>query len=264
MLIAPRYVAAAFALMGTLWYVSGPAPAEPGPGAAPSQRYRIVNTYPHDPDAYTQGLIVRNGFLYESTGRYGRSTLRKVELETGRVLQLHRLEDEHFGEGLAEWQGRLVQLTWDSETAFVHDLSTFAAAGRFAYPGEGWGLTHDGKDFVLSDGTETLRFLDSRTFRETRRLVVRDGDVPIEDLNELEFVRGEILANVWHSDRIARISPTSGRVIGWIDLAGILSPLYRRDPEAVLNGIAYDSASDRLFVTGKLWPRLFEIEIVPG
>jgi glutaminyl-peptide cyclotransferase len=229
------------------------------PGKA--QTYRVMNVYPHDPDAYTQGLVFRDGFLYESTGLNGRSTVRKVELKTGRVIQQRRLDVLHFGEGLTEWNGQLVQLTWQSQIAFVYDLVSFASQTTFAYTGEGWGLTHDGREFIMSDGTDTLRYLDSKTFRETKRVAVRDGGVPVRNLNELEWVRNEILANVWQSDRIARISPTSGRVTGWIDLAGLLSPVYRRDDDAVLNGIAYDSARDRLFVTGKLWPRVFEIQV---
>jgi glutamine cyclotransferase len=224
--------------------------------------YRVVNVYPHDPDAYTQGLIFRDGYLYESTGLNGRSTLRKVELETGRIIQQHRLDPAYFGEGLAVWNGQLVQLTWTSQLAFVYDLLDLAPKRTLGYSGEGWGLTHDGRAFILSDGTENLRFLDSETFRETRRVTVMDGGVRVKDLNELEYVRGEIYANVWQSDRIARISPRSGRVTGWIDLTGLMSPMYRRDAEAVLNGIAYDSARHRLFVTGKLWPRLFEIKVV--
>lgn len=223
--------------------------------------YRVVNVYPHDPDAYTQGLIYRNGFLFESTGLNGRSTVRKVRLETGEVVQQHRLGQEYFGEGLAELNRELVQLTWQSNIAFVYDLATLVPKRTFRHSGQGWGLTQDHKQFILSDGTETVRFLDARTFCETRRVTVTDGGVPVKELNELEYVRGEIFANVWHTDRIARISPRSGRVIGWIDLRGLLPPMYRPDPEAVLNGIADDARNDRLFVTGKLWPRLFEIEV---
>jgi glutaminyl-peptide cyclotransferase len=230
---------------------------------APVYGYRVVNVYPHDPDAYTQGLIFRDGFLFESTGLHGRSSLRKVELETGRVVQQHRLDPVYFAEGLAEWKGQLVQLTWQSNIAFVYDLVSFKPIRTLGYSGEGWGLTHDQERFILSDGTENLRFLDPGTFRELGRVAVRDGGVPIKNLNELEYVRGEIYANVWHTDRIARISPQSGQVTGWIDLRGLMSTVYRLDPEAVLNGIAYDAASNRLFVTGKLWPRLFEIEVVP-
>jgi glutamine cyclotransferase len=241
--------------------VASPPPAQK---RATVDSFKVVNVYPHDRAAYTQGLIYRDGFLFESTGLNGLSTLRKVKLETGEVLQQHRLDPKHFGEGLAVWKGQLVQLTWQSKVAFVYDLLTFAPRRTFSYSGEGWGLTHDGKQFVLSDGTDQLRFLDSETFREVRRVSAKDGRAPVRDLNELEFVRGEIYANVWHADRIAKISPQTGQVTGWIDLRGLMSTGYRLDSEAVLNGIAYDAAANRLFVTGKLWPRLFEIRAVPA
>jgi glutaminyl-peptide cyclotransferase len=231
---------------------------------APVDSFKVINAYPHDRAAYTQGLIFRDGFLFESTGLNGQSTLRKVKLDTGEVLQQHHLDSKHFGEGLSAWKGQLIQLTWQSNVAFVYDLLTFAPRRTFSYSGEGWGLTEDGKQFVLSDGTERLRFLDPETFRETRRVSVKDGATPIRDLNELEFIRGEIYANVWHTDRIARISPQTGQVTGWIDLRGLMSTGYGLEPEAVLNGIAYDAAANRLFVTGKLWPRLFEIQVVPA
>lgn len=223
--------------------------------------YRVVNTYPHDSQAYTQGLIFRDGFLFESTGLNGRSSLRKVKLETGEVLRQERIDPQYFAEGLADWGGRLVQLTWQSNVGFVYDLATFRLQRTFRFTGEGWGLTRDGSRLILSDGTDTLRFLDPATFQARGQVSVRDGGVPVKDLNELEYVRGEIYANVWHTDRIARISPESGRVVGWIDLAGILSSVYQLDSEAVLNGIAFDAVQDRLFVTGKLWPRLFEIKL---
>jgi glutaminyl-peptide cyclotransferase len=225
--------------------------------------FRVVKTYPHDPGAYTQGLLYRDGFLFESTGLNGQSTLRKVKLETGEVVQEHRLGKELFAEGLAEWNGHLVQLTWRSKIAFVYDISSFSVRRTFGYTGEGWGLTRDREGFILSDGTEQLRFLRPDTFGEVRRVTVTDRGIPVRDLNELEYVRGEVYANVWHTDRIARISPQSGQIVGWIDLRGLITSGYRLDPEAVLNGIAYDAASNRLFVTGKLWPRLFEIEVVP-
>jgi glutamine cyclotransferase len=253
--------ASAIGLIGLCGFLTS-VPAEPSQHTPPVSGYRVVNAYPHDPDAFTQGLIFRDGFLFESTGRNGQSTIRKVQLETGKVVQQHRLDQAHFGEGLAERNGELVQLTWRSGVAFVYDLVTFMPRRTFTYSGEGWGLAFDGKAFILSDGTATLRFLDPGSFRELRRLVVTDGSRRIQDLNELEYVRGEIYANVWHTDRIARIAPESGRVIGWIDLKGLLPPVYRLDPEAVLNGIAYDEARNRLFVTGKLWPRLFEIQVV--
>ena len=228
----------------------------------PVSGYKVVNAYPHDPDAYTQGLIYRGGFLYESTGRNGRSTLRKVKLETGAVLQQRQVDSAHFAEGLAEWKGRLFQLTWQSNIAFVYDLATLAPVKTLRYPGEGWGLTAGTDGLILSDGTADLRVLDPDTFRELRRVTVKDAGVAIDQLNELEFVRGEVWANVWHENRVARIDPKTGRVTGWIDLSGLMG-MYRLEPEAVLNGIAYDAASGRLFVTGKLWPKLFEIQIVP-
>jgi glutaminyl-peptide cyclotransferase len=230
---------------------------------APVESYRVVKSYPHDPAAYTQGLIYRDGFLFESTGLNGQSSLRKVRLETGEVVQQRRVDRAYFAEGLTEWNGQLVQLTWRSNIAFVYDLASFAPRRTFQYSGEGWGLTRDQAGFILSDGTDQLRFLNPDTFREVRRVTVTDRGRPVRDLNELEYIRGEVYANVWHTDRIVRISPQSGRVTGWIDLRGLLSSGYRLDAEAVLNGIAYDAANNRLFVTGKLWPRLFEIEILP-
>jgi glutaminyl-peptide cyclotransferase len=231
-------------------------------GSPPVDSYRVVKSYPHDPSAYTQGLIYRDGFLFESTGLNGRSSLRKVRLETGEVVQQRRIDQAHFAEGLADWKDQLVQLTWQSNVAFVYEFASFAPRKTYDYSGEGWGLTHDGKRFILSDGTNQLRFLDSETFRQIGRVSVMDGQTPVRDLNELEFIRGEIYANVWHTDRIARISPETGRVVRWIDLRGLMSAGYKLDPEAVLNGIAYDAARNRLFVTGKLWPRVFEIEVI--
>lgn len=237
----------------------------------PTCGYRVVNTYPHDPTAFTQGLVYDRGVLYESTGLKGRSSLRKVELETGKVLQIQRLENRYFGEGLALWRDyaprtaksdRLIQLTWLSQTGFVYDLHTFKKLNTFTYATEGWGLTYNGKELIKSDGSDTLYFLDPDTFQEIRRIRVSDNQKPIENLNELEYVRGEILANVWLSDRIARISPQTGQIKGWIDLTGIIKPAPIPETGAVLNGIAYDASQDRLFVTGKLWDRLFEIEIL--
>jgi glutamine cyclotransferase len=226
--------------------------------------YRIVNIYPHDPQAFTQGLIFRDGFLFESTGRNGQSSLRKVRLETGKVVQIQRIDDRYFAEGLTDWNGRLVQLTWQTNIGFVYDLVSFKLLDTFRYSGEGWGLTHDGTQFIMSDGGDTLRLLDPANFREQGRISVRDGSKSIKLLNELEYVSGEIYANVWPTDRIARISPESGRVVGWIDLTNLIIPFDQLDEhEAVLNGIAYDPENDRLFVTGKLWPKLFEIELVP-
>lgn len=235
--------------------------AGPKQGGPAVYGYRVVNVYPHDRQAYTQGLIFVKGFLYESTGLNGASSLRKVHLETGRAADRYSLDERYFGEGLTDWGDSLVQLTWRSNKGFVYDRSSLSVRGTFRYPGEGWGLTHDRNRLVMSDGTSTLRFLDPRTFLETERLSVLNGNVPLTDLNELEFVRGEIFANVYQTDLIARISPQTGRVTGWIDLGGLLPEKDRLLPVDVLNGIAYDGASGRLFVTGKLWPKLFEIEL---
>jgi glutaminyl-peptide cyclotransferase len=234
---------------------------EAQPGAPAMYGYRVVNTFPHDAQAFTQGLIYRDGFLYESTGLNGRSSLRKVKLETGEVVQREAVDAKYFAEGLTEWGGRLLQLTYQTGVGFVYDFATFKPERSFRYAGEGWGLTHDRTRLIMSDGSPTLRFLDPGTFQETGRLLVKDRGTPVQNLNELEYVQDEIFANVWHADRIARIDPASGRVTGWIDLTGLLSVMYSRDAEAVLNGIAYDTAGDRLFVTGKLWPKLFEIKL---
>lgn len=230
----------------------------------PVDNYKIVHTYPHDPNAFTQGLVFVDGHLYESTGRNGRSSLRMVDLSTGWVLKEYALPEEYFGEGVTDWRDTLIQLTWISGVAFVYDRSTFSVRRTLHYNGEGWGLTHDSSALILSDGTPTLRFLDPNSFHEIKKLNVRDGsNQPVRNLNELEYIHGEIYANIWHENRIARISPTTGRVLGWINLTGLLKPGEVSDPEAVLNGIAFDAKSDRLFVTGKLWPKLFEIKIVP-
>jgi glutamine cyclotransferase len=234
------------------------------PTKAPVSGYKVVKTYPHDRQAFTQGLQYVDGFLYEGTGQNGQSGIRKVELETGKVVQHQPLDAKYFGEGITVWNDTIVQLTWQSEIGFVYDKKTFKQLRTFQYEGEGWGLTHDGTRLIMSDGHErgALRFFDPKTLKETGRLVVRDGGRPVDDLNELEYVRGEVLANVWQTPRIARISPKTGEVTGWIDLSGLLDP---RDAVGVdvLNGIAYDAAGDRLFVTGKWWPKLFEIKIVP-
>ena len=223
--------------------------------------YRVVHTYPHDRNAFTQGLIFLDGHLYESTGESGHSSLRMVDLETGRVLQNAPLEQKYFGEGLTSWGSTLVQLTWLSHIGFVYDRFSFRLLRSFNYDYEGWGLTQDGKNLIESDGSSTLRFLDPVTFKEVRHIDVADGEHAVQELNELEYIHGEIYANVWHTDRIARISPINGHVLGWIDLAGLLPADQKPGPEGVLNGIAYDAEHDRLFVTGKLWPMLFEIKV---
>jgi len=225
--------------------------------------YRLVKSYPHGRSAFTQGLEYRDGFLYEGTGLVGRSSLRKISLETGQVLQNFDVPPPFFGEGITVLNQQIFQLTWQSQTGFVYDKSTFRIVRSFNYPGEGWGMTNDGKQIYMSDGTSQIRMWDPATLKEVRRITVKDGSREVTALNELEFVRGEVLANVWQTDRIARISPADGKVLGWIDLAGILDKTDRPDPQAVLNGIAYDAAGDRLFVTGKLWPKIFEIKLVP-
>jgi glutamine cyclotransferase len=231
--------------------------------APPEYTFTVVRVFPHDRSAYTQGLAYRDGFLYEGTGRNGQSSLRKVRLETGEVVQQVNLASEFFGEGITIIKDRVFQLTWKSGVGFVYDLNTFHWLRRFSCPGEGWGLATDGRELFLSDGTAAIRILDPETFQLKRRVKVHDGSTPVDQLNELEFVDGQIFANVWHTNRIARISPQTGAVVGWIDLTGLLSSVYRLEPEAVLNGIAYDAAGKRLFVTGKLWPSVFEIKLAP-
>lgn len=225
--------------------------------------YEIVNTYPHSREAFTQGLVFRDGFLYESTGLNGRSSIRKVVLETGAVIRQRDLAHEFFGEGLTDLGRHLIQITWQSQTAFVYDIDTFEPVRTFAYAGEGWGLAHDGTHLIMSDGSATLRFLDPDTFAETARRTVTFRGEPVPQLNELEMVKGELFANVWPTEVIAIIDPQSGHVTGRIDLRGLLSAVDRQTPVDVLNGIAYDAERDRLFVTGKLWPKLFEIRLKP-
>jgi glutamine cyclotransferase len=228
----------------------------------PVYSYNIVNTYPHDPDAFTQGLVFEDGVLYEGTGLLGHSTLRKVELETGAILQIRELSDEFFGEGIAIYGDKIIQLTWQSNIGFVYDKNSFELLQQFNYSTEGWGITHDGEHLIMSDGTSTLHFLDPQTFEETGQLNVFDDNGPVTRLNELEYVQGEIYANVWQTNRIALIAPETGRVVGWVDLGGLLTAEDRTELVDVLNGIAYDADSDRLFVTGKLWPKLFHIELI--
>ena len=273
----------------------GSATKPPPPAAVPETQavgsvygYEVVREYPHDTNAFTQGLIYLDGFLYESTGRTGRSSLRKVRLETGEVIQQRAVNPGDFGEGLTEWRGRLVQLTprrrgsepiWHLRKFFedvrrhfgdnvgvTYDIASLEPRSSFMYPGEGWGITHDDHRLIMSDGSSKLRFLDPETFAELGRLEVFDGDKRVENLNELEFVDGKIYANVWQQDRIAIIHPDSGQVTGWIDLARLKSrmpPLSPGPLRPILNGIAYDAAGRRLFVTGKLWPKLFEIRLTP-
>jgi glutamine cyclotransferase len=241
----------------------GASTATPGAAAEPAPVYgfEVVNTWPHDARAFTQGLIFHDGALVESTGQYGESTLRRVELKTGKVLKKVEVGRQFFAEGLTLLGGKLYQLTWQNMRCFVYDPKTFEKKGEFRYDGEGWGLTHDGQSLILSDGTNQLRFIDPETFRVTRTVSVFDRGRPLRDLNELEYVKGEIYANVWHDDRIVRLDPQTGKILGWIDLKGIIPRSELADDEAVLNGIAYDAAADRLFITGKMWPKLFEIRL---
>ena len=244
------------AVLVVVWTVA------PGVGwsQAPVCSYTVVNTYPHDDEAFTQGLLYSDGALLESTGLWGESTLRRVVLETGQVVQSIDLHPGVFAEGLALWQDRLLQLTFQQSTCVIWDADTFAAIGTFAYAGQGWGLTHDGRRLIMSNGSSALTFRDPDTFAAIDSVVVTDAGAPVDMLNELEWIRGEVFANRWLTDRIARIDPDTGDVIAWIDLAGLLDPV---PPGAdVLNGIAWDDGGERLFVTGKYWPSLFEIELV--
>jgi glutaminyl-peptide cyclotransferase len=229
----------------------------------PVYAFEVVGSYPHDARAFCQGLAIHDGKLYEGTGQYGHSSLREVDLATGRVIKQFNLDRQFFGEGITLMGDSLYQLTWQSRQAFVFDRETFEYKKTLPYRGEGWGLTHDGTHLIMSDGTSTLRFVDPATFQEVRRISVRDGRRRIDQLNELEYVDGEIFANIWKSDLIARISPADGRVQGWIDLAALWPLRQRPDTEAVLNGIAWDADDQRLFVTGKHWPKLYEIRVVP-
>ena len=219
--------------------------------------------YPHSTRSYTEGFFYLNGIFYEGTGMTGRSALMAIEPATGRVTQRMDLPAQYFGEGIVDWGPNLYEWTWQSHLCFVYDRFSLRLVKQFSYTGEGWGMTRTAREIITSDGTATLRFRDPLTFREKRHLVVKDGGRPIEQLNELEVIKGEIYANVWHSERIARISLKDGHVIAWIDLAGILPESERIDSESVLNGIAYDAVHDRLFVTGKQWPAVFEIKVVP-
>ncbi len=229
---------------------------------APVRSYKVIATYPHDPKAFTQGLQYLNGALYEGTGLNGESSIRKVNLTTGAVLKIQPVSAFYFGEGITVLGNRLFELTWRNGVAFVYDATTFQATDTLHYPGEGWGLTYDGKRLVMSDGSNALRFLDPATFRELSRLPVRDGSSPVADLNELEYIDGEIWANVWQTDRVARIDPRTGQVNSWVNFAGLLKPADRTPDTDVLNGIAYDAQGKRIFVTGKRWPKLFQIQVV--
>ena len=236
--------------------------ASPTPEIPARQSYRVINTYPHDPEAFTQGLIFDNGVLYEGTGIERQSTLRKVDLATGTVLQRHDLPPDVFGEGITLLNDKIIQLTWLSQVAYVYNKEDFTLLHEWAYSTEGWGLTHDGQRLIMSDGTATIYFRDPETFAEIGKIEVYDDQGPVHNLNELEYIEGEIYANIWQTDMIVRINPQTGAVQSWVDLSGLLAPEDRVQPVDVLNGIAYDPAGKRLFVTGKLWPKLFEIELI--
>jgi glutamine cyclotransferase len=234
----------------------------PQPSPVPVYTYRVANTYPHDRAAFTQGLVFEEGLLYEGTGLRGRSTLRLVELDTGNVLKLYSLPVQLFGEGVTVYGDKIFQLTWQAHIGFVYDKDSFELLQEFEYPTEGWGITHDDQRLIMSDGTSALHFLDPETLEEVGQIEVYDQNGPVTRLNELEYIHGKVYANVWKADRIVMIDPQTGQVTGWVDLTGLLSGGDRVPPVDVLNGIAYDAENERLFVTGKLWPKIFEIELV--
>ncbi len=233
----------------------------PGKDPVPIYGYEVVHAFPHDPGAYTQGLVFQGGKLLESTGQVGHSSLRRVELETGKVLHKVDVGAPYFAEGITLLKGKIYQLTWQHQVGFIYDAWTLEKLGEFHYQGEGWGLANDGQSLILSDGSNRIRFLDPANFEVRKTIAVVDGRAPVNELNELEYIKGEIYANIWHADHIARIDPRTGAVIGWIELAGLLARGEVSDEEAVLNGIAYDETNGRLFVTGKLWPKVFEIHL---
>jgi glutamine cyclotransferase len=230
-------------------------PPDPGP------RYTVINAYPHDPEAFTQGLFFHNGRLYEGTGLRGQSTVRIVELETGEITRIHHMPPEYFGEGITLLGPSIIQVTWQSHVGFIYERHSLEVLDTFEISTEGWGITYDGTSLILSDGTSTLHFLDPETFQETRTIDVRDGDDAVSLINELEYIDGEVYANIWKTDLIARIDPQRGSVNGWLDLSGLKEQIEDQSSIDVLNGIAYDEESGHLFVTGKLWPLLFEIEL---
>ncbi len=232
------------------------------PKTIPIYSYKIIQSYPHDPQAFTQGLVFEDGFLYEGTGLYQFSSLRKVDLETGNVLQIRENPDQFFGEGITIFGNKIIQLTWQSKIGFVYDKNTFNLLQEFHYPYEGWGITHDGKHLLISDGTSTVHFLDPDTFKEIGKIEVYENNTPVTRINELEYIKGKIYANIWQTDLIAIINPLNGSITGWVDLRGILSDRDFIERIDVLNGIAYDEIGERLFITGKFWPHIFEIELI--
>jgi glutaminyl-peptide cyclotransferase len=232
------------------------------PDGPVSWRYKVVHSFPHDREAFTEGLVFDDGVLFEGTGLPGHSQLRKVQLQTGNVLKAHKLPDKLFGEGVTVYKDRIIQLTFRSNVGFVYDKKSFALLRKFHYPTEGWGITHNDKYLIMSDGTPMLYFLNPETFEQVNRKMVFDRDKPVWGLNELEYVQSQVYANVWPTKRIVRIDPETCKVVGWIDMKGILSPADRTGAEDVLNGIAYDAAGRRLFVTGKFWSKLFQIKLI--
>jgi glutaminyl-peptide cyclotransferase len=231
--------------------------------AAPIYSYKVIARYPHSTDSYTEGFFYLDGMFYEGTGKTGRSAVLVIEPKTGRIVQRRDLAPEYFGEGIVDWGPNIYEWTWMSNVCFVYNRASLRPVKQFTYSGEGWGMTRTAKELITSDGTATLRFRDPNTFKETHHIVVKEGNIRVDRLNELEFIRGEIYANIWHSDMIVRISPQDGHVIAWIDLTGLLPSDQKADAESVLNGIAYDAEHDRIFVTGKQWPAVFEIKVVP-
>lgn len=233
------------------------------PAEAIQYTYAVLDTFPHDDEAFTQGLVMHEGILYEGTGLYGRSNLRRVTLATGDVEQQRNLPAVYFGEGITVWEDTILQLTWRGRKGFIYDRETFEPEGEFTYESEGWGITHDGSQLIMSDGTNRIRFLDPDTFEVTREILVADDGTAVQKLNELEYINGEIWANVWQTDTIARIDPDTGRVRGWVDLSGLLTP-EQASRAGVLNGIAYDAINERVIVTGKVWPLMFHIDVFPA
>jgi glutamine cyclotransferase len=230
--------------------------------ASQDYSFKVVNTFPHDVRAFTEGLVFDKDVLYEGTGLYGESSIRRVDVATGKITQVYNLPIKHYGEGITIFKDRIVQLTLESNTGFVYDKNSFTLLREFSYPTQGWGITHDGSHLIMSDGTSTLYLLDAEDYRVTGKIAVRDDGVPLEMINELEYIGGKIYANIWKTDNIAIIDPESGRVTGWINLSGLLSKSDYGPYTDVLNGIAYDAGTGRLFVTGKLWPKMFEIKLV--
>ncbi len=258
---ATVWVRAVIAAMGLVPAALGVAAVVPARAAVPEYSAVIVNTYPHDPTAFTEGLLYDNGFLYESTGREGQSSVRKVVLQTGAVVLKHDIDKQYFGEGIVIWKNRLIELTWKSQIGFIYDLDGFKPMSDFHYAGEGWALTRDDSHLFMSDGTSDLRILDPVTLAESGRIHVTCDGHPIKNINEIEWVKGEIYANIWLTSLIARINPATGEIVGLADLTELRNRAAAEQAVDVLNGIAYDAAMDRLFVTGKLWPTLYQIKL---